>query len=48
MKKFLASRAVKENIINFDARQITLTIRERVELLLQQKGKSFEHAVIYR
>ena len=48
MKKFLASRAVKENIINFDARQITVTIRERVEVLLHQKGKSFEHAVIYR
>ena len=48
MKKFLASRAVKENIINFDARQITVAIRDRVEVLLQQKGKSFEHAVIYR
>ncbi|QDZ22651.1 heavy chain of dynein [Chloropicon primus] len=48
MKKFLASRAVKENIINFDARQITLPVRERVEALLQQKGRSFEHAVIYR
>ena len=48
MKKFLASRAVKENIINFDARQITVTIRERVEMLLHNKGKSFEHAVIYR
>lgn len=48
MKKFLSSRSVKENIIHFDARQITPVVRDNVTNLVRAKGKSFEHATIYR
>lgn len=48
MKKFLGSRVVKDEIINFDAHKITPQIRKEVEKLLSVKGQSFEHAVIHR
>ena len=39
---------MKEEILNFDARQITKEMRTSVSKLLKQKGSSFEHANIYR
>jgi dynein heavy chain 2 len=48
MRKFLGSRAVKDEIVNFDAHKITPAIRKEVDKLLSAKGNSFEHAVIYR
>ncbi|KAK3283536.1 hypothetical protein CYMTET_8768 [Cymbomonas tetramitiformis] len=48
MKKFLGSRAVKDEIINFDARKIDQKTRSAVQKLLDAKGASFEHANIYR
>mmetsp|Transcript_9476 Transcript_9476/g.27062 ORF Transcript_9476/g.27062 Transcript_9476/m.27062 type:complete len:1740 (-) Transcript_9476:175-5394(-) len=48
MKKFLGSKVVKDEIINFDAHKISPAIRKDVDKLLQAKGKSFEHAVIHR
>lgn len=48
MRKFLGSRAVKDEIVNFDAHKITPGIRKEVDKLLATKGNSFEHAVIHR
>ena len=48
MKKFLGSRVVKDEIINFDAHKITPGIRKDVDKLLTNKANSFEHAVIHR
>jgi len=48
MKKFLASRAVKDEIINFDARRVTPANRKSVQDLINSKASSFEHQNIYR
>eukprot|EP00798_Chlamydomonas_sp_ICE-L_P023166 gene23167-30374_t len=48
MKKFLGTKAVKDDIVNFDAHRVTKDIRAKVEKLVAAKGNSFEHAVIYR
>eukprot|EP00327_Prymnesium_parvum_P015469 CAMPEP_0113281722 /NCGR_PEP_ID=MMETSP0008_2-20120614/28451_1 /TAXON_ID=97485 /ORGANISM="Prymnesium parvum" /LENGTH=3313 /DNA_ID=CAMNT_0000132155 /DNA_START=19 /DNA_END=9960 /DNA_ORIENTATION=- /assembly_acc=CAM_ASM_000153 len=48
MKRFLGNRSVLTEILNFDSRKITPEIRKSVRELLQSKGQSFEHAVIYR
>ncbi|GMH35100.1 hypothetical protein BSKO_02968 [Bryopsis sp. KO-2023] len=48
MKKFLSSKSVKDQIINYDARRITPDIRSKVGKFLEEKGRSFEHATIYR
>ncbi|KAJ3052006.1 Cytoplasmic dynein 2 heavy chain 1 [Rhizophlyctis rosea] len=48
MKGFLGKRTIKEEIMNFDARNITRQIRESVGELLKQKRDSFEEAVIKR
>ena len=48
MKGFLGKRTVKEEIMNFDARNITKTIRESVQDLIRQKQDSFEEATIKR
>ena len=48
MKKFLGSKAVKDNLLAFDARTVTPAIRDSVQKLLTQKAASFEHANIYR
>ncbi|MEW5298927.1 MAG: hypothetical protein WDW36_001997 [Sanguina aurantia] len=48
MKKFLGGRGVKDDIINYDAHNITPTIRAKVDKLLESKGRSFEPAVIAR
>ncbi|KAJ3390612.1 Cytoplasmic dynein 2 heavy chain 1 [Lobulomyces angularis] len=48
MKGFLGKRSIKEEIMNFDARNITKPIRDSVQELLKQKGDSFEEANIRR
>lgn len=48
MKGFLGKRTVKDEILNFDARNITKAIRDSVQELLTQKAVSFEDAVIRR
>jgi len=48
MRQFLGQRSIKDNIVNFDAHQITPKIRASVQELLDARGSSFEHAVIYR
>jgi dynein heavy chain 2 len=48
MKKFLSARAVKDEIINFDAHTVVPRNRDMVGKLLQEKGASFEHQNIYR
>jgi dynein heavy chain 2, cytosolic len=48
MKGFLGQRTVKEEIMNFDVRNITKQTREAVELILKEKKESFEDSVIKR
>ncbi|KAJ3280883.1 Cytoplasmic dynein 2 heavy chain 1, partial [Borealophlyctis nickersoniae] len=48
MKGFLGKRTVKDEIMNFDARNITPQLRESVSELLRQKRDSFEEATIKR
>merc|ERR1712078_37335 len=48
IRQFLGQRSIKDNIVNFDAHQITPQIRASVQELLDARGSSFEHAVIYR
>ncbi|KAJ9505746.1 hypothetical protein QJQ45_029247, partial [Haematococcus lacustris] len=48
MKKFLGAKAVKDEIVNYDANKITPEMRAKVNKLLSVKGNSFEHAVIHR
>jgi dynein heavy chain 2 len=43
MKKFLGSKSVKDEIVNFDARKVTPDMRASVQKLLASKGASFEH-----
>ncbi|KAL3676900.1 hypothetical protein R1sor_026848 [Riccia sorocarpa] len=47
MKKFLASRTVKEEIMNFDARKVKRELYLDVQKLLNRKPSSFDHATIY-
>ncbi|XP_022659262.1 cytoplasmic dynein 2 heavy chain 1-like [Varroa destructor] len=42
MKSFLSKRGVKDEIMNFDAHQITSDIRQNVETLLQKRATSFD------
>ncbi|OQR67050.1 cytoplasmic dynein 2 heavy chain 1-like [Tropilaelaps mercedesae] len=42
MKSFLSKRGVKDEIMNFDAHQITPDIRQNVEALLQKRASSFD------
>ena len=39
------SKAVKDEIVNYDAHKITLEMRARVAKLMESKGNSFEQAV---
>ncbi|KAJ3022561.1 Cytoplasmic dynein 2 heavy chain 1 [Thoreauomyces humboldtii] len=48
MKSFLGKRTVKDEIMNFDARNITKQVRDSVGELLRQKKDSFEEATIKR
>lgn len=44
MKSFLSRRGVKEEIMNFDSRKISIEMREKVESLLQSRGESYDAA----
>ena len=48
MKTFLGKRTVKEEILNFNARNITPQIRNSVLELLRDKPESFDEAVVRR
>ena len=48
MKRFLGSRGVKDEIINFDARNVTSRSRAAVQKLMEDKAASFEHKNILR
>eukprot|EP00899_Mesostigma_viride_P029629 jgi/Mesvir1/9851/Mv22388-RA.1 len=48
MKKFLGQKAVKDDILNFDASRITPDVRDGIQKFLAAKANSFDHAVIYR
>ena len=47
-KKFLGSRGVKDEIINFDARTVTAKSRETVRKILKEKEELFEYKNILR
>ena len=46
--QFLGNRGVKEEILAFDARRITNSMRKGVLKILKSKGSSFDHATIKR
>ncbi|KAL6598153.1 dynein heavy chain and region D6 of dynein motor-domain-containing protein [Neocallimastix sp. 'constans'] len=48
MKSFLGKRTIKEEIINFDASNITKQIRSSVQELINQKPDSFKEATVKR
>ncbi|TPX45912.1 hypothetical protein SeLEV6574_g03556 [Synchytrium endobioticum] len=48
MKSFLGKRSVKEDILNFDAHNVTRKSREAVSALLKSKPESFDEATIKR
>lgn len=48
MKKFLSNRGVKEEILNFDTKKMSLELRKNVAKLIKKKSSSFEDAVIQR
>jgi dynein heavy chain 2, cytosolic len=48
MKKFLSSRGVKDEILNFDARRMSNELRKNVAKLIKKKSSSFEDATIQR
>ncbi|KAJ3215292.1 Cytoplasmic dynein 2 heavy chain 1 [Dinochytrium kinnereticum] len=48
MKGFLGKRTIKDEIMNFDARNITKQVRDSVMELLKSKKESFEESVIRR
>tara|TARA_B110000091_G_scaffold199866_1_gene230119 strand:- start:810 stop:8225 length:7416 start_codon:yes stop_codon:yes gene_type:complete len=48
MKKFLGQRGVKDEILNYDAHQMTPAIRKSVGKVLRAKASSFDDANIYR
>lgn len=47
MKKFLGTRTVKEEIMNFNAQRITKDLVQDVQKLMARKPNSFEHHAIY-
>ncbi|KAI9332693.1 dynein heavy chain and region D6 of dynein motor-domain-containing protein [Obelidium mucronatum] len=48
MKGFLGKRTVKDEIMNFNARNITPSVRDSVNAFMKSKGDSFEESVIRR
>ncbi|KAJ3025524.1 UNVERIFIED_CONTAM: Cytoplasmic dynein 2 heavy chain 1 [Siphonaria sp. JEL0065] len=48
MKGFLGKRTVKDEIMNFNARNITPSVRDSVYAFMKSKGDSFEESVIKR
>ena len=43
MKKFLGQQGVVNRIMNFDAREVSKEIRNKVNKLIAEKPMSFEH-----
>jgi dynein heavy chain 2 len=48
MKKFLGNRGVKDDILNFNAKTISLDLRKNVSKMIKKKAESFEAANITR
>ena len=48
MKKFLGNRGVKEDILNFNAKNISDELRKNVSKMIKKKAESFEAANISR
>jgi dynein heavy chain 2, cytosolic len=48
MKKFLSNRGVKEDILNFDVKRISQSLRDKVAKLIKKKPTSFDAAAIQR
>ena len=48
IKAFLGQPSVKEQIINFDARQVSPKILQQTEAIIKANAASFEHARIYQ
>ena len=48
MKKFLGQRGIKDEILNFSAKNITPALMKQVANLLRAKANSFDAATIYR
>lgn len=48
LNSFLAKRGVKEEIQNFDARNINPESRKEVEKLIKQKEKSYDESVSFK
>lgn len=46
MKKFLSQTGVVQSILNFDARQVSKEMRNKVNKLINEKPMSFEQSVI--
>jgi dynein heavy chain 2 len=46
MKKFLSQGGIIESILNYDARNVTKDIRNKVNKLIDAKPMSFEASVI--
>lgn len=46
MKKFLGMGGVVQSILNFDARQVTKEMRNKVNKLINEKPMSFEQSYI--
>uniref|UniRef100_A0A1I7SEA2 Cytoplasmic dynein 2 heavy chain 1 n=1 Tax=Bursaphelenchus xylophilus TaxID=6326 RepID=A0A1I7SEA2_BURXY len=48
MRRFLAKNGVKDEIINFDARNVTSDVRKRVQKVVSEKRNSFDEKVAKR
>lgn len=48
MKKFLGQRGVKDQVLQYDARSMTTSVRAEVEKIVNEKSSSFEPANIQR
>ena len=48
MKAFLGKRTIKEEIISFDAKNVTVEIRNSVQELMNQKPEAFEEVTVKR
>ena len=47
MKKFIGQSGVVQRILNFDARQVSKQMRDKVNKIINEKPMSFEHSVIF-
>eukprot|EP00760_Papus_ankaliazontas_P016261 PhM_4_TR16775/c0_g1_i1/m.22691/K10414/DYNC2H, DNCH2; dynein heavy chain 2, cytosolic len=48
MKKFLGQRGIKDQILNFNARELSPEVRDAVGKILETKATSYKHEVIAR